>query len=211
VDHPAVSERQVLGPGSQSHPVAQGGSHAMDDGGKRDSVGGRPKGQRPDIDLKRFERLLHDKQARAGKALEDIREHTFAFSLKESTGEDSTYDQHSADLALPTFERGKDLGLKDGLEVNLAKIGLALERLHKGSYGCCLRCGKPILEGRLEAIPETELCIECAREEEVRPASRRPVEEQIPMRPMGGIETLTDDVNTTREDRPTKGRPPGPR
>ena len=123
-------------------------------------------------------------------------EGTFSESLKERTGEDSSYDQHSADLALETFERGKDLGLKDGLEIDRAKIALALERIDKGNYGNCLRCGNPIPEGRLQAVPEAELCIHCQREQEVAPASTRPVEEETPrLGVYGGFELLADDVN----------------
>lgn len=164
---------------------------------------------REDIDLQRFENLLREKKAQADKGFEEIKNHSFSESLKESTGEDSSYDQHSADLALATFEREKDLGLKDGLEISRAKLAQALDRMQKGTYGFCLRCGKPIPEGRLKAIPETELCIECQKEEEVAPANRRPVEERTPRGgPMGGLETLSDDVTATGEDRPTSGRRP---
>jgi len=163
---------------------------------------------RPIPDIRRFERILREREARLVESLQGLKERTFGSSLKESTGEDSTYDQHSADLALPTFEREKDLGLKDGLEIDLAKVRLALGRIADGTYGYCLRCKRPIPEGRLEAMPEAELCVECAREEEVRPPSRRPVEEQIPMRPMGGFETLADDVNARVADRSIRGRLP---
>lgn len=162
---------------------------------------------REDIDVAHFKSLLVEKQAQVNKGFEEIMNHTFSHSLKESTGEDSSYDQHSADLALATFERGKDLGLKDGLEIDRAKIALALDRVAKDNYGNCLRCGKPIPEGRLEAMPEAELCIACQKEEEVTPASRRPVEERTPrLGPLGGFELLTDDVNATGEDRPNAGR-----
>ncbi len=164
-------------------------------------------GPRQDIDTARFQRLLEEKQAQVNRGFEEIKNHTFAHSLKDSTGEDSSYDQHSADLATATFEREKDLGLKDGLEIDRAKIELALNRIEAGNYGYCLRCGKPIPEGRLVAVPETELCIDCQKEEEVRPASRRPIEEQTPrLGPPGAFETLTDDVITTGEDLPTSGR-----
>jgi len=130
-----------------------------------------------DVDLGRFKQLLLEKKAQVDKSFEDIKSRTFSVSLKESSGEDSSCDQHSADLALSTFERGKDLGLKDDLEIDRTRISLALDRLHKGTYGYCLRCGRPIPEGRLAAMPEAELCVPC-QEEETRPASRRPVEEQ---------------------------------
>lgn len=161
---------------------------------------------RTDIDVGRFESLLCKKKAQVEKGFAEIMNHSFSFSLKDSTGESSSYDQHSADLAFATFEREKDLGLKDGLEIDRAKINLALDRVKNGTYGLCLRCGKPISEGRLAAIPETELCIECQKEEEVRPAGRRPVEEEVtPLGPMGGFETLADEVYMTGEDLPTSG------
>ena len=45
----------------------------------------------------------------------------------------------------------------------LKQIDAALQRIEDGSYGTCLRCGKPVETGRLEIMPETRLCIACAR------------------------------------------------
>lgn len=36
----------------------------------------------------------------------------------------------------------------------------AKRRLDEGSYGSCLKCGRPIGEERLEALPWADLCIE---------------------------------------------------
>lgn len=166
----------------------------------------KPKARRPrgDIDLKEFESILLRAREKAVSALDRLKENTFSEGLKDMTGEMSTYDQHSADLAADTFEREKDLGLKDGLEIDRAKIDRALERIRKGNYGYCLSCGAPIPEGRLRVVPETEVCVDCANAQEVEPASRRPVEEQVLKNfpPMGGIETLTDDIYTHGENRP---------
>ena len=168
---------------------------------------------RTDINTERYRALLLEKQAQVLKGLQGIKDSTFSESLKERTGEDSTYDQHSADLAAETFEREKDLGLKDGLEIDNAKIALALERIDKGTYGICLRCGNPIPEGRLQAVPEAELCIHCQREQEVAPASHRPVEEDTPrLGVYRGFELLADDVNPEGDDRSKPGtdsRPKG--
>ncbi|PCJ41531.1 MAG: hypothetical protein COA71_08210 [SAR86 cluster bacterium] len=46
--------------------------------------------------------------------------------------------------------------------VELKQIQRALQRLEKGEYELCSTCGKDIGQQRLEAIPETELCIACA-------------------------------------------------
>jgi DnaK suppressor protein len=42
----------------------------------------------------------------------------------------------------------------------------ALERLNRGHYGKCTECGEPISAARLEALPETGVCIDCARSAE---------------------------------------------
>jgi len=42
------------------------------------------------------------------------------------------------------------------------RIDAALARLEAGRYGLCVRCGAPIAERRLEALPEAAECIACA-------------------------------------------------
>ncbi len=149
--------------------------------------------QRQDIDFGKYQSLLWEKRASVERGLRSIMDKSFSESQKGNVGEISSYDQHSADLALDTFEREKDLGLKDGLEIDSHKVDLALERIRMGTYGYCLRCHKFIPEGRLEAMPDAELCVHCQEEQEVVPANRRPVEEKVTNTYMRGIETLADD------------------
>ena len=47
----------------------------------------------------------------------------------------------------------------------------ALDRLASGTYGRCITCDRPITLARLDALPETALCIECASAGE-RPRAR---------------------------------------
>jgi DnaK suppressor protein len=61
----------------------------------------------------------------------------------------------------------------------LEQIEHALERISAGAYGRCEFCGGKISEARLNALPYTNCCIECARENEragqmrLEPDSRR--------------------------------------
>jgi RNA polymerase-binding protein DksA len=48
----------------------------------------------------------------------------------------------------------------------LQEIHAALGRLAEGSYGICERCGDAIAPERLEAVPATRWCVECAADEE---------------------------------------------
>jgi RNA polymerase-binding transcription factor DksA len=53
------------------------------------------------------------------------------------------------------------LGLADLSEIR--EIRSALSRLENGTYGSCGECSAPIAEGRLEALPFTTVCIDCAK------------------------------------------------
>lgn len=53
-------------------------------------------------------------------------------------------------------------GLGVSARAGLQEINRALERLERGQYFDCSRCGKPIETGRHESLPETSLCARCA-------------------------------------------------
>ena len=53
------------------------------------------------------------------------------------------------------------LSLEHNLELRLKDVNLALEKVEKGKYGKCEKCGKEIEEKRLEAVPEAKLCMKC--------------------------------------------------
>ena len=46
--------------------------------------------------------------------------------------------------------------------LELAAIRLALARLDEGTYGACSKCGKPIDDRRLQAMPTATTCLVCA-------------------------------------------------
>jgi len=43
----------------------------------------------------------------------------------------------------------------------LGAIEEALERIKRGTFGACARCGRPIGRLRLQAVPWTRLCLDC--------------------------------------------------
>ena len=67
------------------------------------------------------------------------------------------------DAAKKREEYERDLPVEYLLETKLKRVESALEKLEKGKYGVCEKCGKKISEERLEAIPEAELCITCKK------------------------------------------------
>ena len=86
-------------------------------------------------------------------------------SLEEET-EEETYDNHLADSATATLNREIDYSLEENSGHVLTSIDEALERIESGTFGTCGRCGKPIAEERLDAIPYANRCIDCKRLEE---------------------------------------------
>jgi DnaK suppressor protein len=55
------------------------------------------------------------------------------------------------------------LPIEYALELKLKNIDSALEKMKKGKYGICEKCGKEIEEGRLEISPEAKYCLRCKK------------------------------------------------
>ena len=72
------------------------------------------------------------------------------------------YDQNFADSSQVTAEKGEAEALAIKLNETLAEVEHALSKLDDGTYGTCEGCNKPIAEPRLEAMPESRYCIDCA-------------------------------------------------
>lgn len=71
-------------------------------------------------------------------------------------------DEHDPEGATIAFEREQLAALRDQARDHVKEIDAALVRLSEHGYGVCLRCGKPIAEERLVALPAVRLCINCA-------------------------------------------------
>ena len=73
-----------------------------------------------------------------------------------------TYGSQAA-AASRVFEQQRDLALRDHNAQHLEQVEAALARLEAGTFGACVRCGRPIAPERLEALPWAAFCIECQR------------------------------------------------
>lgn len=119
------------------------------------------------IQTDRFRERLLDERKRVQAAIENLHAESPG-SLEDETGElvNSSSDNHMADTATETFDRELSDTLHDNSGAVLTAIDAALERIDQGTFGTCIRCGKPIAPERLEALPYAELCIDCKREAE---------------------------------------------
>ncbi len=72
------------------------------------------------------------------------------------------YDPNFADSSQVTAERGETEVLATTLTTNLVDVEHALAKIEAGTYGVCEGCNREIAPARLEAMPATRYCIECA-------------------------------------------------
>ena len=61
------------------------------------------------------------------------------------------------------IDRFAEIGVAQELQPIKERVERALSKLKENTYGTCDNCEKPIGAGRLNAAPESALCIECAR------------------------------------------------
>jgi RNA polymerase-binding protein DksA len=118
------------------------------------------------IDTDRIRERLHAERERVAAALAYL-ERENPGSLEEETGELTAADSnHMGDVATQTYDREMDYSLAENDEHVLRAIDAALARVDDGTYGICRTCGNRIDEGRLEARPWADQCIDCRRREE---------------------------------------------
>lgn len=63
---------------------------------------------------------------------------------------------------LGILKRGGEQALSHSYR-DITRIDFALKRIEEGQYGLCVDCGAPIQEDRLQIIPETPFCTDCAK------------------------------------------------
>jgi DnaK suppressor protein len=72
-------------------------------------------------------------------------------------------DEHDPEGSTIGFERAQVAALTASARRTLEEVDAALDRLAAGTYGTCLRCGRPIAPARLAARPTATLCVTCAQ------------------------------------------------
>ena len=71
----------------------------------------------------------------------------------------------SSDFAEQATERENDDVLEEiakETKLSIANLKAALRRIDDNNYGLCGKCGEEIAPGRLDALPESTLCVNCA-------------------------------------------------
>ena len=111
---------------------------------------------RQDLDLQAFRRRLLDRRLQLQSRLSGLAE-------APERGSDISFGKRIGDGTIEAVSRLTDIGVGRNLETAEGRVERALAKLDDGTYGICDSCGDPIAERRLEAFPESVLCVECAR------------------------------------------------
>jgi len=109
-------------------------------------------------DLKRFQKVLEEKRVQ------------LLSKARATLSEDMTLDKNELpdemDLASAEYLHSFTFRLRGREKTFLKKIDLALGKIADGSFGICDECGESISLNRLEARPETTMCIRCKEKQE---------------------------------------------
>lgn len=108
-------------------------------------------------------KLRRDLESRANILSKKIERDKQRATEEEYSTELSDYDNHPGDQGTELYEREKDLAISAHESTELNMINQALERIQNHQYGRCETCGKEIDLERLKARPESNHCIEHAK------------------------------------------------
>ena len=108
--------------------------------------------------LKKFKQLLTEKRDEIVKKAKQTLEEDMALDANDLPDE--------MDLASSEYLQSFTFRLRGREKVFLDKIDQALRKIEDGSFGVCEECGEEISVKRLEARPETTLCIRCKEDQE---------------------------------------------
>ncbi len=117
-----------------------------------------PKRDMTKAQLKKFKDLLEAKRLDIAKRAQQTLEQDMALDVDDLPDE--------MDLASSEYLQAFTFRLRGREKVFLDKIQQALQRIEDGTFGVCEECGERISIKRLEARPETTLCIRCKEDQE---------------------------------------------
>lgn len=109
------------------------------------------KNERQSKRLKNFEKVLQSRLAELRNHVDQLKRELL---IEDDVDDEVTQAPLSnREFVVATMER----------EVrNISEIEQALERIAKKEYGVCVTCEKTIPDNRLQAIPWTRRCVDCA-------------------------------------------------
>jgi RNA polymerase-binding protein DksA len=111
--------------------------------------------------VNRFKKKLDDERDRLQAVIDEIELEREEVRISETSSERSP-DPNTAEGGSLAFELEKELSVAQNAEDLLDKVDHARDQIRRGKYGICEVCGAAIPIERLDALPYTTTCVECA-------------------------------------------------
>src|SRR4051794_32595950 len=119
-------------------------------------------------ELESFRKVLQGLRTRLRGDLDQMTDEALRRTQPDSSGNLSNVPLHMADVGTENYDQEFTLGLIENEQATLEQVQDALARVEKGTFGRCEECQEPIAKARLQALPYTKHCIQCARKMESR-------------------------------------------
>ena len=124
-------------------------------------------------ELQKYKKLLLQKREEMLKDMGNVKEAHMSSTMRDATGDLSSYSYHMADQGTDAMEREMAIHRASKSGRLVYHIDEALRRIEEGTFGKCAKCGKNISTARLTAVPHARMCIECKESEEGGKAARK--------------------------------------
>lgn len=112
----------------------------------------------------RFAALRKQLRARAESLRAEVQQHRD--QLVEPAAATSNTFIAGAEGAAADADDALEVALLGRAQGELDAVTAALQRIDRGEFGHCERCGAAIAAARLQALPEARLCLDCQRDSE---------------------------------------------
>src|SRR5215475_5219830 len=119
-------------------------------------------------ELEAFRKTLLGLRSRHRGDLDQMTDEALRCDQPGSSANLSNVALYIANIGTENYDQEFTLGLIENEQGTLEQVHEALGRIDAGTFGRCQECGDPIARPRLQALPYTPHCIQCARELEKR-------------------------------------------
>ena len=109
----------------------------------------------------RYKKRLDAEKIQLEELVADYERELAEARLTESSS-DRSPDPGNAEASSMKLEYAKELSIEQNTLDLLKKVDHALDRIEQGEYGICETCGKSIPIERLDVLPYSTQCVECA-------------------------------------------------
>ncbi|MHB0999732.1 MAG: TraR/DksA C4-type zinc finger protein [Armatimonadota bacterium] len=113
------------------------------------------------LNVEKYRKMLLKEKEILCKEIEAMDEDLSYSDVRTGQNELADYDQHPADQGTDTFEKERDVSVRESWRDVVGRIDEAIGKIDRGTYGECDRCGRRISEARLNAVPHAIYCVEC--------------------------------------------------